>query len=63
MLLMLYTPEKRLLHPHCIRKVDEKAGGDQRFSETDCIHLPAVYTYLLTYLLTYSIEQGSFLRS
>ena len=32
MFLTLYSREKRLLHSHCIRKVDEKAGGYQRFA-------------------------------
>ena len=41
MLLTFYPHEKRLLHSHCVRKVDEKAGGNTRCGETNCIHLPA----------------------
>jgi hypothetical protein len=42
MLLTLNPHEKRLLHSHCKRKVNKKAGGNTRCGETNCIHLPAV---------------------
>ena len=43
MFLTLYPREKRLLNPHCTRKVHEKTGGYQRCGESNCIQLPAVH--------------------